>query len=157
PRTSCPDFSRAAETTEAEHLGGEIEVRMRIPELEHGRSMGPHDCDARVRSCARIAIICGLMCVGLAGCGTLPNGRRWGQDVTRTGGGEGVGRTDMVNLKDPNTWVPIAGAGLLQIRGLDREISDWARENTPVFGSTENATDASDNWRGVSYALWFST
>jgi len=132
---------------------------MRIAILAHCKSMGVHACAARASHSARIRIVCGLVlaAAGLAGCGTLPNGRRWGQDVTLKPGWDRLGQTAMDNLRDPLTWAPIAGAGLLQIGGLDRDISDWARERTPVYGSTSNAEDASDKWRSVSYALWFPT
>lgn len=46
-------------------------------------------------------------------------------------------------IKSPGTWVPLIGTGVVSIDGWDQKISDWAVANTPVFGSTENASDAS--------------
>lgn len=43
-------------------------------------------------------------------------------------------------LRDPGTWVPAGMAGVIAVGGWDQEISDWAVENTPVFGSVENAS-----------------
>jgi hypothetical protein len=44
----------------------------------------------------------------------------------------------------PETWVPLAGAALLGATGWDDDISDWAAENTPVYGSQSKAAKASD-------------
>jgi membrane-associated phospholipid phosphatase len=44
----------------------------------------------------------------------------------------------------PATWVPLAGALALQLGNADAELSDWARDETPIFGSTDAARDASD-------------
>jgi hypothetical protein len=45
---------------------------------------------------------------------------------------------------DPATWVPLGGATAFALGDLDEELSDWAREETPLFGSEEGAGDASD-------------
>jgi hypothetical protein len=43
---------------------------------------------------------------------------------------------------DVHTWAPAAGALVFGIaRDWDEEVSDWARRETPVFGSKEDATD----------------
>ena len=93
----------------------------------------------------------------LAGCGTLEGGRGWGQDATLTPGWERIREAAWTNAKDPLTWAPILGAGLLQIDDMDERISDWARDETPIFGSTEHAEQASDTWRSVSYDLWLAS
>jgi hypothetical protein len=48
-------------------------------------------------------------------------------------------------LKDRGTWVPAAGAAVMAIDDWDQKLSDWAVENTPVFGSVDHAKEASDN------------
>ena len=53
-------------------------------------------------------------------------------------------------LRDPNVWAPVAAAVALQAGDLDEQISDQLRENTPLFGSSENALDASDDLRSAS-------
>ncbi len=45
---------------------------------------------------------------------------------------------------DRGTWVPLVGAAALSIGDLDREASDWALRHNPIFGSQDNAEDASD-------------
>jgi hypothetical protein len=51
--------------------------------------------------------------------------------------------------KDPLTWGNVGTAAIFAVNGnkLDRDISNWARENTPVFGSQRKALEASDQLR----------
>jgi len=92
-----------------------------------------------------------------AGCGTLANGRRWGQDATLSPGWERVRAAAWKNAKDPWTWAPLASAAVLQIDGMDRRVSDWAREETPIFGSQQGAVDAADTWRAAAGNLWLAS
>lgn len=85
-----------------------------------------------------------MIWVGFSGCGTLPNGRGWGEDATLFPDGERVKKAAVNALKDPDTWVPAAGAGVFSIGDWDERVSEWAYEKTPVFGSEENAQRASD-------------
>ncbi len=41
-------------------------------------------------------------------------------------------------------WAPLAGAAVFQIDHWDRKVSNWARRNTPVFGSRQTA----ESWTG---------
>jgi hypothetical protein len=60
----------------------------------------------------RAAIIAAGVMVSLA-CGTLPNGRRWGQDATIAPGTDRLLTAGHDAAVDPFTWVPLAGAGVL--------------------------------------------
>lgn len=60
-------------------------------------------------------------------------------------------------VSDPKTWAPAAGAAFLGFTRLDQEISQWASNNTPVFGSTEGAMEWSGNLRRASKIVWVST
>ena len=96
----------------------------------------------------RFAFICCIL--SLSACGTLPGGKRWGEDATLLPGWERV-QTSAVNAaKDPWTWGPLLGAAAFQIDDFDRRTSDWAREHTPVFGSQNSAKDWSDDLRSAS-------
>lgn len=55
-----------------------------------------------------------------------------------------LGRGATRALRSPAVWAPSAIALLLQIDGLDGRLSDWARRETPVFGSQTRAQDAGD-------------
>lgn len=88
-----------------------------------------------------------LLLVALtSGCGTLPNGHRWGQDVSLPGW-EKLKSTAWKTARDPQTWVPLAGALVLSVGDLDEDLSDWAVRETPLFGSRDSADDASDDMR----------
>jgi membrane-associated phospholipid phosphatase len=65
-----------------------------------------------------------------------PTGERWRQATVDA-------------LKDPVTWGPAAGAAVAA-GGWDKKISNWAVENTPVFGSVDNAKQRSDDLRALS-------
>jgi membrane-associated phospholipid phosphatase len=86
----------------------------------------------------------------LCGCGTLPNGKGWGEDATYSPGWERVGRAAYNSLVSPLTWVPVAGAAIVQIDNWDHKISNWASDKTPIFGSESNA----NNW---SYYLMYTS
>jgi len=60
-------------------------------------------------------------------------------------------------LHDPNSWVPAAGAAFIYLGGWDDNLSDWAVENTPLFGSPESAADASDDLRTLTHLSMIST
>ncbi|MCW8984099.1 MAG: phosphatase PAP2 family protein, partial [Thermoanaerobaculales bacterium] len=92
-------------------------------------------------------LVLGLGVAALSGCASAnrnleagdywPSGARWK-------------RATMNALTSRGTWVPLLGAGVVSIDDWDQEISDWAVENTPVFGSTEKAIDASDGLRSLT-------
>jgi len=50
---------------------------------------------------------------------------------------------------DPFTWAPLVGAGIFSIGDLDEDVSDWAREETPIFGSSTGAVDGSEWIRNI--------
>lgn len=93
----------------------------------------------------------------LGGCTTLPNGHVWGEGATLAPGWEQI-RVSAVNAaKDPWTWAPLLGAATVQIDNWDHRISDWARRETPIFGSQTDAERWSDNLRSASVAAHFAT
>lgn len=91
-----------------------------------------------------------LLIAWLAGCSTLSNGRGWGEDTTLGPGWARVGQAAVQAARDPRVWAPLAGAAVLQIDGWDRRVSDWARRDTPVFGSQANAERWSNTLRSAS-------
>lgn len=93
----------------------------------------------------------------LGGCATLPNGHRWGEDATYRPGWDRVRHSALEAVRDPWVWVPAIGAGVLQMGDADREISDWAREHTPVFGSQRSAERWSDDLRSASWVAYHAS
>jgi membrane-associated phospholipid phosphatase len=91
-----------------------------------------------------------LLLVALAGCGTLPSGRGWGEDATWRPGWDRIRDSAVNAARDPWVWAPLAGAAVFQIDDLDERTAEWAREHTPIFGSQRNAEDWSDDLRTAS-------
>lgn len=97
----------------------------------------------------------GLLLLGGAGCGTMPNGRPWGKDATLLPGWSRLGSAAVDAVTQPMTWVPLAGALALQIGDLDADLADWARDETPVFHSRSEADEASDFLKETAqWAAW---
>jgi hypothetical protein len=93
----------------------------------------------------------------LCGCGTLRNGKGWGADATIAPGWDRAGTAAYNAMVSPFTWGPAAGAAILQIDNLDRRISRWATDSTPVFGSQKNANNWSDYLLYASGAVYVTT
>jgi PAP2 superfamily len=79
-----------------------------------------------------------------AGCGTLQNGQRWGEDVTLLPGSDQVKNAASNAVREPATWIPAIGAAVFSIGNFDHRVSNWASEKTPIFGSMDRAGKASD-------------
>ena len=84
-----------------------------------------------------------LFCLFASGCGTLPNGDRWGQNA-HFPTWEKLKSSAWNAARDPHTWAPLAGAAVMSLGDLDEDLSDWALREHPVFGSESSADDASD-------------
>jgi len=80
----------------------------------------------------------------LSGCGTLPNGRAWGEDATLWPGLPRIRGAALHAIQSPVTWIPVAGSAVFSLDHLDRRVSDWASERTPIFGSRDTAGRVSD-------------
>lgn len=86
-----------------------------------------------------------LLCIlGASGCSTLQNGRTWGQDATLTPTNKRLSDAFFSAAKHPASWGPLLGAAVLSVGDLDEELSEQLSQNTPLFGSNEDAGDASD-------------
>jgi hypothetical protein len=86
----------------------------------------------------------------LSACATLPNGKTWSEDATYRPGWERMRDSAIDAARDPWVWGPLLGTGLMQIEDWDRKVSDWAREETPIFGSQQTAEDWSDYLKSAS-------
>jgi membrane-associated phospholipid phosphatase len=90
----------------------------------------------------------------VSGCGTMANGRGWGQDATFAPGWDRVKQAAWKAATAPATWVPAAGAVAFQIDRADWKVEKWAARETPVFDSRENASRMSDNLLDASGVIW---
>ena len=57
----------------------------------------------------------------------------------------------------PGTWAPAGGAAIIAVGGWDRDISDWAIEEKPLFSSQKRAEDASDFLRSATHVGMVTT
>ncbi|HVC30983.1 MAG TPA: phosphatase PAP2 family protein [Steroidobacteraceae bacterium] len=104
-----------------------------------------------------LAAAAALTALSLAGCATLPDGHRWGGDVTVAPGWARVRSAAVSAATDPWVWAPLAGAAALQIGNVDHRISRWGRTHDPLFGSEANATLWSDRLRSASVGVDIAT
>ncbi len=83
----------------------------------------------------------------IAGCGTMENGKGWGQDALLPIDGQRIAQAAYHAFLSPSTLVPLTGALAVRIDDFDQRISDWAVGHTPVFGSPNHAGIMSDYLR----------
>jgi len=107
------------------------------------------------RAVAWLALVVSL-CLS-AGCGTLKNGRGWGQDAIWPVQLKRISSAARHALFDPVTWVPAAGALIFTIDDFDKKTAHWASTQQPVFGSQITAHDMSDHLREALTYETFAT
>lgn len=90
-----------------------------------------------------------MISILVAGCGTLENGRGWGQDAFFPIVPERISGAAYDAFFNPQTLIPLAGAAVFAIDDFDERVSDWAVKHNPVFGSTVDAIDASDSLKDI--------
>ncbi len=93
----------------------------------------------------------------VSGCGTMSNGKGWGQEATLLPGWSRIGRAAYNAAVSPLTWGPAVGAAILQIDNWDKNLSKWASDKTPIYGSQANASNWSDYLLYTSAALYGAT
>ena len=102
---------------------------------------------------ARMLAACAVAMI-LAGCTTTTDRGSWGSGAHWPSAHE-FGHAAVAAAKDPNTWVPLAGAAALGITGLDDNLSEWAVDHQPLFGN--DAGDASNTLRDLSTISYAAT
>jgi len=93
----------------------------------------------------------------LTGCAASPQGPFLGRELTWTPDRHRIGQTLRQAAADPAVWGPLLAAALLQLDAADRRLSDRLREDTPLFGSTTTAQQASDDARDATGWLWLGS
>jgi hypothetical protein len=96
-----------------------------------------------------------LLILLATGCATGPS--PLGESTTISPGWAKLKQAATEAVKDPHVWAPVAAAAALQINDYDTELSDHLREETPLFGSTDNASDMSDQLRDFTQVAQIST
>lgn len=108
-----------------------------------------HKTSRAVASRPRRAFLIFIPALILAGCGTLPNGRGWGEDAFTPIDIDRVSRAAHDAFFNINTLAPLTGALVFGVDDFDERASDWAVKHTPIFGSPRDARDASDDLKSA--------
>jgi membrane-associated phospholipid phosphatase len=93
----------------------------------------------------------------VTGCGTLRNGRGWGEEAIWPVELKRIPDAASHSFFDLQTLIPAAGALVFTVDHFDRKVSDWATRRTPIFGSKNSASQASDYLLGALEAETFVT
>jgi len=102
-------------------------------------------------------LLYGMIFMSLSNCSSLRNGRKWGENVNYLPGWEKIGDAAYDAVTAPEVWIPLGGALIVYTTNTDNEISDWASEKAPIFGSQNNAGNFSDYFLLSSVALYSTT
>ena len=93
-----------------------------------------------------------LFLIVIAGCGTLENGRGWGQDALYPVNGKRVSKALYNAATDWGTLIPAGGAVLSSLGDTDERVNSWAVGHNPIFGSTDSASRAANYLLGILQA-----
>lgn len=91
----------------------------------------------------------------IPGCGTMQNGRRWGEDATLRPGWGKVRGSALEAVFSPMVIIPAAAALILQIDDMDDRLSRWAVRHTPTTGSSDRAERLSSRLRSVALGSFY--
>ena len=94
-------------------------------------------------------LIMGLFLTLITGCGTLENGRGWGQDALYPVNGKRVSKALYNAALDWGTLIPAGGAVVSSFDEFDERVNSWATGRTPIFGSTDSASRAANYLLGL--------
>lgn len=87
----------------------------------------------------------------------MRSGRAWGEDAIYPVERKSIHLAARDALLDPITWLPLISAGVIAAGDWDDNISDWATEHTPLFGSKSGARTYSDISRAILQGGAFAT
>jgi membrane-associated phospholipid phosphatase len=101
---------------------------------------------------AGLLLIPGFFLIPITDCGTLENGRGWGQDALYPVDGKRVSKALFSAATDWGTLIPAGGAIVSSFDSFDARVNSWATSHTPIFGSINSASRASDYLEGILQA-----
>ena len=96
------------------------------------------------RSSRMVLLAVAFIIFTMTGCGTLQNGRRWGQDAISPVELKRIPDAAYHAFFDLQTLIPTAGALVFTVDHYDKKVSHWATSHHPIFGSKDTASQASD-------------
>lgn len=107
-----------------------------------------------MRRLARLNIV--LLSGLLMSCASI-EGPVLGDGVTISPGWTKLKQRLMQTAQQPAFWAPLAAAAVLQVDDQDNRLTERLREDTPLFGSTQDALDASDDLRDLTELGYVAT
>ena len=107
----------------------------------------------RVRQCPPAPLlIVGFFLILITSCGTLENGRGWGQDALKPINGKRVSKALYDAATDWGTLIPAGGAVASSLGNFDERVNSWATGHSPIFGSMDSASRAANYLLGILQA-----
>jgi membrane-associated phospholipid phosphatase len=120
-----------------------------MSKAHHQRKRAPVSFKIRAFTSTLLLVI-GFFLALITGCGTLENGRGWGQDALYPVDGKRVSRALYNAATNWGTLIPAGSAIVSSFDSFDARVNSWAISHTPIFGSINSASRASDY---LDYAL----
>jgi membrane-associated phospholipid phosphatase len=99
-----------------------------------------------------LLLILSFLTTIITSCGTLENGRGWGQDALYPVNGKRVSKAFYSAVTDWGTLIPAGGAVVSSLGNTDERVNSWATGHTPIFGSMDSASRAANYLLGILQA-----
>jgi len=109
------------------------------------------------QSYAVLLLIVGFLLTLITSCGTLENGRGWGQDALYPVNGKRVSNALYNAATDWGTLIPAGAAVVSSFDNFDERVNSWATGRTPIFGSMDSASRTANYLEGILVAEVFLT
>ncbi len=101
------------------------------------------------RCCAPLLLIMGFFLTLFTNCGTLENGRGWGQDAIYPVNSKRISHSLYNACVDWATLVPAGGAVVSSLDHFDERGLVWATGHNPIFGSMDSASRTGNYLVGI--------
>lgn len=92
-----------------------------------------------------ILLLLAIILLNITGCGTLQNGRGWGQDAIHSVELKRISNAAYHAFFDLQTLLPAAGALAFSMNHYDNRVSEWAATHHPIFGSDNTPRNVSND------------
>jgi hypothetical protein len=92
------------------------------------------------QSYAALPLVMGFLLTFITSCGTLENGRGWGQDALYPVNGKRVSKALYDAATDWGTLIPAGAAVVSSFDSFDERVNSYATGRNPIFGSMDSAS-----------------
>ena len=101
---------------------------------------------------AFLLLMLGFFFALVTGCGTLENGRGWGQDALSPVNGKRVSKALYNAGTDWGTLIPAGGAVVSSLDHFDERVNSWSTGHPPIYGSMDSPSRAANYLLGILQA-----